>query len=201
MKKTKVLARVVLGALLCALVVSVAVALLAGPAGAHTAMLRASPDRDATAGGSITVVDLQFLDPVSSAAVSVTYNGVPVAGQTTVANGELITFTLDQPLTQPGRYQVNYEMISFDSDFTTGGFFFTFDPAAAQAPRIELPGPGGLSSTTIALSIAGLVVVIMVLALFVQRIDRRRRQQIIEFDSFDLGLDEYEGYEDYDADY
>ena len=177
------------------------------PAGAHTAMLRASPDRNATAGGSITVIDLEFLDPVTSASVAVTYNGVPVAGQTTVADGDLITFTLDQPLAEPGRYQVSYEMISFDSDFTTGGFFFTFDPAAAQAPRIEPSGPGGLSTTTLALSIIGLVTVITLLAFFVQRVDKRRRAQIVEFDGYDLGLDDdwhYQpsnDYGDYDSEY
>ncbi len=153
-------------------------ALLALPAEAHTAMLRASPDRDATAGGSIGFIDMEFLDPVTDASVTVTYNGAPVAGQTTVADGEIITFTLDQPLAQPGRYQVNYEMISFDSDFTTGGFFFTFEPAAGEAARIESSGPGGLSSITVALSGAGLALVVALLALFVWRIDARRREQL-----------------------
>jgi methionine-rich copper-binding protein CopC len=162
-----------------------AIALLALPAGAHTAMLRASPDRDATAGGAIGHIDLEFLDPVSSVVVSVSYNGVPVAGQTTVAEGELITFTLDQPLNQPGRYQVNYEMISFDSDFTTGGFFFTFDPVAAEAARLELSGPGGFSSTTIAVSVVALVAVIGLLALFVRQIDNRRSQVLQAVDGYD----------------
>ncbi|MEM7275661.1 MAG: copper resistance protein CopC [Actinomycetota bacterium] len=121
-------------ALLVALVALLVTAVPALPVRAHTAMLRASPDRDATAGGAIQFVDLEFLDPITNAVVTVTYNGVPVPGRTTVADGRIITFTLDQPLAQPGRYQVNYEMISFDSDFTTGGFFFTFDPTAARRP-------------------------------------------------------------------
>jgi methionine-rich copper-binding protein CopC len=167
-------------ALLTAVVALAVTALLALPAGAHTAMLRASPDRDAIAGGSIGFIDLEFLDPVTEASVTVTYNGAPVAGRTTVADGEVITFTLDQPLAQPGRYQVNYEMTSFDSDFTTGGYFFTFDPAADQMARIEPAGSGGFPSTTLALSGAGLAVVVGLLALYVRRIDNRRREQLLE---------------------
>ena len=164
------------------LVVLIAVLLSAiqlSPAPAHTAMLRAAPDRDATAGGAITFVDLEFLEPVSEAVVQVTYNGVPVAGQTTVTEGKLITFTLAQPLTQPGRYQVGYEMISFDTDFTTGGYFFTFDPAASPVERIELTESGGLFSNTLVISAGGLVVVAALLAVFAWRTDNRRRQQYL----------------------
>lgn len=177
-------------------VIALAVAtMLAPPASAHTAMLRASPDRDAIVGGSIAFIDLSFLDPVTEASVTVTYNGTPVTGRTTVDAGEVITFAFDQPLTQPGRYQVNYEMVSFDSDFTTGGFFFTFDPAADQAARIEPPGSGGSSPTTLIVSGVGLAVVVGLLALFVWRIDNRRRQQLLEAND-DYDADDY----DYDAD-
>ncbi|MEM9615670.1 MAG: copper resistance protein CopC [Actinomycetota bacterium] len=175
--------------------------LLAPPASAHTAMLRASPDRDAVAGGSIAHIDLLFLDPVTEAAVTLTYNGAPVAGQTTVPDGEVITFTLDQPLTETGRYQVSYEMISFDTDFTTGGFFFTFDPTAGGIARIEQPGSGGgISSTTLVLSGIGLTVLVGVLALFVWRLDGRRRDELLEpadgyggggYDLDDYGTDGY----------
>ena len=194
-------------ALLATVVALAATAVLALPAGAHTAMLRASPDRDATAGGSIGFVDLEFLDPVTDATVTVTYSGLPVAGRTTVANGEVITFTLDQPLAQPGRYQVNYELISADGDFTTGGYFFTFDPAAGQVERIEPPGSGGFSSTTLALSGAVLILVVGLLALlFVRWIDNRRRGQILEtIDDYFLGRRSGEsdvyGADDYGAGY
>ena len=176
-------------ALLTTVVALAVTALLALPAGAHTAMLRASPDRDATAGGSIGLIDLEFLDPVSNASVTVTYNGAPVAGRTTVADGQVITFTLDQPLAQPGRYQVNYEMTSADSDFTTGGYFFTFDPSADQMARIEPSGSGRFSSTTLALSGVGLTAVVGLLALFVRRIDNRRREQVLE--ATDYGAEDY----------
>ena len=188
----------IMKALLTTVVALAVTAVLAASAGAHTAMVRASPDRDAIAGGSISFVDLEFLDPVTNASVTVTYNSAPVAGRTTVVDGEVVTFTFDQPLAEPGRYQVNYEMISSDGDFTTGGFFFTFDPAADQPARIEPSGSGGFSSTTLALSGVGLIVVVGLLALFVRRIDNRRREQILEATE-GYGADGY-GAEDYGAD-
>ncbi len=165
---------------LLATVATLAVAVVSTlPAGAHTAMLRASPDRNATVGGSVQLIDLEFLDPITNASVTVTYNGVPVAGRTTVADGEVITFTLDQPLAQPGRYQVSYEMISFDSDFTTGGFFFTFDPAAAPPSGIEPSGSDGFPLVTLAISGAGLLVVLAIIALFVRRIDEEPEEELL----------------------
>ena len=162
------------------LVVLAMATVLATPAGAHTAMLQASPDRDGVVGGPVTVIDLEFLDPITDAVVSVTYNGVPVAGRTTVADGKLITFALDQPLSQPGRYQVSYEMISFDSDFTTGGFFFSYDPAAAPAERLELPSSSDVPSITLVLAGAGLAILAGFLVVAIVRIERRRRQLIVE---------------------
>ena len=163
-----------INALLTTVVALAVAAVLALPAGAHTAMLRASPDRDATAGGSIAFVDLEFLDPVTEASVTVTYNGAPVAGSTTVTDGEVITFSLDQPLAQPGRYQVGYQMISADGDFTTSGFFFTFDPAADQPARIGPSGSGRFPVAVLALAAAGVIGVAGLLALFTRRTDNRR---------------------------
>lgn len=164
----------------------VVISLLARPAGAHTAMLRGSPDRDAIVGGSVDVVDLEFLDPVSQTSVTVTYNGAPLAGQTTVADGVVITHSLDQPLAQPGRYQVSYEMISSDGDFTTGGYFFTFDPVAEQPARIEL-GSSGLPTTTLVLAAAGLSGLVGLLGLLVWRNGRRRHQPTFAGPGVDRG--------------
>jgi methionine-rich copper-binding protein CopC len=169
------------------------VAALTGPASGHTAMLRGSPDRDAVVGGSIAFVDLEFLDPVSETSVAVTYNGVTVPGRATVAEGELITFVLDEPLVEPGRYQVSYEMVSSDGDFTTGGYFFTFDPAAPAAPRIEASGSGGLPTAALAVAGVGLAVVAALLAMwwFRGRTDRERYEPVEEatyqydYDSWD----------------
>lgn len=167
-------------ALLSAVAALALTALMMPSASAHTAMLRASPERNATAGGSIQFIDLEFLDPVTDVSVAVTYNGVPVAGRVIANSGELITFTLDQPLSQAGRYQVNYEMTSFDSDFTTGGYFFSFDPTADQPGRIEFSDSGRLSLVTLAASGIGLAALVGLLLLFVRRIDRQRSQQFID---------------------
>lgn len=150
--------------------------LLVLPAGAHTAMLRASPDRDATVGGSIGVIDLEFLDAITDAVVTVTYNGTLVSGRTTVAEGKVITFTFDQALVQPGRYQVNYEMISTDGDFTTGGYFFTFDPLAEQPGRIDPSGSDGFPIATLALPAVGLVAIIGLISVTTRRSANRRRE-------------------------
>lgn len=167
-------------ALLTTAAVLAIAAVLAPPASAHTAMLRGSPDRNATVGGSINVLDLEFLDPVTNASVTVTYNGAPVAGQTTVAAGQVITFTFEEALVQPGRYQVSYEMISLDGDFTTDGYFFTFDPAADQPARIEPSGSGGLPIATITISAAGIIAIVGLLAVFARKTDNRRRNQQLE---------------------
>ncbi len=171
-------------ALLATLAALASAAVLTLPAAAHTAMLRASPDRNATVGGSIQVIDLEFLDPITDASVMLSYNGAPIAGTTTVPDGKVITFTLDQPLAQPGRYQLSYEMISLDGDFTTGGYFFTFDPLAAQPARIEAPASGGWSTTTIlTVAAAGLAVLVALLAVSIRRVDGRRRVE--ELDAWD----------------
>ncbi|MEM9564193.1 MAG: copper resistance protein CopC [Actinomycetota bacterium] len=173
-------------ALLAAVVAVTVAVLMTLPASAHTAMLRASPDRNAVVGGSIQVIDLEFLDPITDATVMLRYNGTPLAGTTTVPDGEVITFALDQPLTQPGRYQVSYEMISLDGDFTTGGYFFTFDPAAAQPARIEAPASGGVSTNTVlAASAIGLAALVGLLVFFIRRTDVRRRHEDFEPDGYD----------------
>ena len=188
-------------ALLAAVAALAMLVLTAPSASAHTAMLRASPDRDAIVGGSIAFLDLEFLDPVTDATVTVTYNGAPVTGQTTVPDGDVITFTLDQTLTQPGRYQVNYEMISFDGDFTTGGYFFTFDPNAEPTARINPSGSGGVSSTTLVASGAALAVLAALVGLFVWRIDRGRRTEgMAASDGTDTWYDDSDHWDDHSWD-
>ncbi len=145
------------------------------PASAHTALLEASPGPDQTVGGTVTGIDLAFLDPISDAIVTVSYNGAPVAGTTTVSNGDLIRFDFDEPLQAPGRYQVFYEMTSFDLDYTTSGFFFTFDTNAAPLIRLEAPTAGGDSSFPLVPTIVAAVVVVALLAAFVWYFDARRR--------------------------
>lgn len=163
------------------LIAAVALAWMA-PVGAHTALLEASPQRDSTAGGTIDFVDLAFLDPVSEAVITVTFNGQPVAGVTSSAEGELVSFELDQPLQEPGRYQVSYEMISFDSDFTTSGFFFTYATDAPQPARLGDPDAGSEESSQVAIlaTVAGITALLCVAAVFVWRIEGKRRAQLVD---------------------
>ncbi|MDH3682340.1 MAG: copper resistance protein CopC [Acidimicrobiia bacterium] len=163
-----------------ALVLTAALGLWMAPVGAHTALLQASPGPDQTAGGTIDFVDLAFLDPVSDAIVTLSFNGEPIAGVTTVSDGEIVRFELDDPLQLPGRYQVFYEMTSYDADYTTSGYFFTYAADAPQPARIALPGDesGDTSLLPIVATAVGLASLVGLLAAFVWRLDAKRRQQI-----------------------
>jgi hypothetical protein len=90
----------------------------------------------------------------------------------------VITFTFDQALAQPGRYQVNYEMISTDGDFTTGGYFFTFDPLAEPPGRIDPSASSGLSTTVLAASGVGLAAAVGLISLVAMRTANRRREPV-----------------------
>ena len=174
---------------------------VAPPAGAHTALLEASPGPDETVGGVIDGIDLAFLDPITDAIVTVSYNGAPVAGATTVADGELIRFQFDEPLQLDGRYQVFYEMTSFDLDYTTSGFFFTYAAGAPQPPRLEAPGAGDGSSFPVVPTVIGTTLLVAVLAVFVWQFDARRRQSAGDGpDHAEYGHDGY-GAEGYSAEY
>lgn len=182
--------------LLATATLAMAIGLFAPPADAHTALLEASPGPDQTAGGVIAGIDLAFLDPISDAVVTVKFNGAPVPGSTTVANGELIRFEFDEPLQNPGRYQVFYEMTSFDLDYTTSGFFFTYDTAAPPPARLDTPSASDDSSFPIVPTIIGTVVLVAVLGVFVWQFDARRRHALADGTTTDF--DDYGGYDDYD---
>lgn len=154
------------------------------PAAAHSALVGASPAPDETVGGTIDVVELAFNESVSQATITVSFNDQPLAGATTMANGEILRFQLDQALSVPGRYQISYEMISFDTDFTTSAYFFTFDPAAPQPDRIGVgettgvvisdAGTSGTNWLLVVGSAVGAVAAVVVLAAYVWRLDAQR---------------------------
>lgn len=156
--------------------------LAAGPAGAHTELLQASPGPGQRAGGEIDFVDLVFLEPVSGATVEVSLDGVVLDGSMVVTDGSIIRFELAEPLSSPGRYEVTYRMISFDGDETVDSYPFTFEPDAPQALRIgdpvtgEVPGSGGrnwlflISTAVLIAALAGLAF------LFLSRLESRRRR-------------------------
>jgi len=103
-----------------------------GAASAHTSLLIGSPDFDATVGGTVDFIHIAYTEPISDAVISVSYNEEPLAGTTTVPDGRIVRFQLNQPLEAPGRYKVNVEMVSYDSDPTNQTYFFSYDPAAPQ---------------------------------------------------------------------
>lgn len=151
----------------------------AGPAAAHTELLQASPGPGQRAGGDIDFIDLVFLEPVSSASVEVVHDGEVVPGSMTVTDGSIIRFVFDEALTSSGRYDVTYQMISYDLDDTEDGFFFTFEPEAPQALRIGEPGEVGgrnwlqIGATVVLIaSLAGLAFV------FLSRLEQRRRTTV-----------------------
>ena len=160
--------------LLIALVASVALG--AGPAGAHTDLLQGSPGPGQRVGGEVDVVDLVFAEPVTEAVVTITGpDGETVAGEMTAADGLIIRFRLDDALTEPGDYQLDYEMISFDTDFTERGYNFTYDPTAPEPIRlgaeVEAEGTNWLviiASAVLMAALAGLLFV------FVKRTDAQR---------------------------
>jgi len=113
------------------------VGLFGGVASAHTAMVGGAPEFDATVGGTVDFVNIAYSDPVSNATVAVSYNEELLPGVTTVNEGQIIRFQLDTPLELPGRYKVEINMVSYDSDATNQSYFFTYDPAAPQPQQLS----------------------------------------------------------------
>ena len=172
-------------ALPAVIVTAAVVGLWVSPVGAHGALIEASPGPDETAGGTIDFVDLAFNEPVSDAVVTVSYNEEPLAGVTTVTDGEIIRFELNDALELPGRYQVSFELISFDADRTTSAFFFTYAVDAPQPARIGLTDSEGLTdgqtggTDRILIGAAAFLLASLfgLLAVFVWRVDAKRRRE------------------------
>ncbi len=160
-------------------VVGLAAGLLAGPlarpASAHTDLLQASPGPGQRAGGDIRFLDLVFTEPVSDAQVTVTLDGEVVAGETTATDGIIIRFELDEPLATPGRYEVAYDMISFDLDETADGYFFFYEPSAPEPLRLGVVEDPGPNWTVIGASVVLGACVVGLLFLFVTRLESQRR--------------------------
>lgn len=162
-------------AALTAVVAGVA-GLTASPAAAHTELLQASPGPGQRAGGEIDFVDLAFLEPVSDARIRVVHDGEEVPGTVVVPDGSIIRFELDEPLATAGRYEVTYQVISFDRDETEGRFSFTYEPGAPQARRIGDPGgPAGRNWVRIVATVVLIASLAGVAFLVLARLESRRR--------------------------
>lgn len=146
------------------------------PAAAHTDLLQGSPGPGQRVGGEVEVVDLVFAEPVTEAVVMITGpDGEDIAGEMTAADGLIIRFSLDAPLTEPGDYQLDYEMISFDLDFTERGYNFTYDPAAPEPIRLGVEvEPEGTNWPMIIASVVLMAALAGLLFLFVKRTDAQR---------------------------
>ncbi|MEM9615366.1 MAG: copper resistance protein CopC [Actinomycetota bacterium] len=148
------------------------------PAGAHTDLLQGSPGPGQRVGGEVDVIDLVFAEPVTEAAVTITGpDGEDIGGEMTAADGLIIRFSLDEPLTEPGDYQLDYEMISFDTDFTARGYNFTYDPSAPEPIRLGVEvEPEGTNWPMIIASVVLMAALAGLVFLFVKRTDAQRQQ-------------------------
>lgn len=113
----------------------------AAPAGAHTDLIRSSPAVGASVGGDVHFVDLVFGEPISGLnVVVIDPSGQEVSGQLNVDEGAVALYTLDESISESGRYEVSYTMTSFDNDFTEREFFFIYDESSAQPFRFAPDG-------------------------------------------------------------
>lgn len=114
----------------------------AGRVGAHTDLLQGSPGPGQRVGGTVDFIDLVFLGPVTEVVVEVRGpDGVLIDGEMEVADGQIIRHRMDS-LDDPGRYVVDYQMISEDGDLTNAGYFFVYETGAFEPTRlgrVDLP--------------------------------------------------------------
>lgn len=123
---------------LAALVLLFVGAVAAGPATAHTDLIQGSPGPGQRIGGVVDFVDLVFAAPVSEVELVVLRpDGTVQPGEMVVADGQIIRHEMEA-LPEPGRYLVEYQMISDDGDFTLGNYFFDFDETAVAPTRLGL---------------------------------------------------------------
>jgi methionine-rich copper-binding protein CopC len=155
-----------------AAVVALTALVTASPASAHSQLLQSSPGWGQVVGEPVTGVELAFSEPVTDIDVSVTDpNGAAVPGTIDGSGNLIVRFAFDEAISEPGRYEVNYEVVSADGDPTSTAYPFTFDPAAAP-PITLLPteaptDSGGRSPQTWVVLVAATVLAAGAVALMV----------------------------------
>jgi methionine-rich copper-binding protein CopC len=137
-------------------------------------VVAASPASNSTVGGTVTRVEIAFNEIVSNAAITISGPVGPIAADTIVNSGQVISASFP-PFTTEGRYVVRFAVISADTDRVDGAFAFTYrqgapDPLPIVAPM--LAGDEGRSPLVVALLAAGLVLVMIGV---VQAVVRTRR--------------------------
>lgn len=156
-----------------------------GPAAAHGKLLQASPGPGQKAGGVVDFIDLAFLEDATDAVVAVTKDGVPVPGATTVANGRIVRFAFNPPLSAPGRYDVTFTATWVDKDRVTEAYYFTYDAAAPAPVHIgtvdDLPQPeSSWSSVRIVATVVLITAMFGLAVLYVLQLERRRSRAAAE---------------------
>ena len=157
----KAVALVVAIAIVLALLLSL-LAVFSDSAAAHAEMRRSAPNPGQTVGGVVDRVEMEFREPIQpddSNGVALQYPDGTRALTSIEVDRHLVRGRFD-PLTEPGRYKVIWELLDqSDGDWATEEFAFTYDPAAA--PPEWLPasaaegsgGGGGISGSTLALMV------------------------------------------------
>jgi methionine-rich copper-binding protein CopC len=113
----------------------------AGPAGAHSGLVAASPEPGAQVGGRVTRIELVFDAGVSNPQVTLTAPGeVDVEGTVTQVAPDRLSFEMG-PLRVEGEYIVRYGFASADGDLTESAFAFTYRAAAPEPGPITRPEP------------------------------------------------------------
>ena len=111
------------------------------PAGAHTDLVQSSPGVNQTSGGDIQFMDLVFGERVSTFKMTVTDpSGAVIPGRVLTDQGFVVSYGFDNSLKVEGRHVVEYNMVSYDGDFTEREFVFFYDDSAAQPFRIDSEG-------------------------------------------------------------
>lgn len=129
---------------------------LASAAAAHTSLVAASPEPETLVGGTIDRIDLEFGGNVTEPGIVIRLpDGERVSGEVDQIFTNRASLDLATPLTTPGRYWVNYTIISADGDRVDNGYGFNFDPAAPAPVPLVTPsaGPSQLLLVTIGVAV------------------------------------------------
>lgn len=113
----------------------------AGPASAHTDLVRSFPEAGAELSAPVTELWLEFEAPMveeeSEVAVTGPGGASKVVGEPTVT-GNVIQVQVP-PMTEAGGYRVSYRVTSLDGHLLAGDYRFSIRAEAAEEPVVEAP--------------------------------------------------------------
>lgn len=159
-------------------VTAIASVVVVGSAAAHTDLIQGSPGPGQRIGGVVDFVDLVFAAPVTEVEMAVIGpDGSVQPGAMVVAEGQVIRHEMEA-LTEPGRYLVEYQMISDDGDATVDTYFFDYDEAAVAPTPLghrDVPDDPLLTSRD-AVGAAAAIVLLAACLVLVLRLRRSRAE-------------------------